>query len=224
MTTFKNRTQAGKELARRLSKYAHREDVVVLGLARGGLTVAFEVAQALDAPLDVFIVRKLGVPGHRELAMGAIASGGVRVLNQSVINSLNIPGDQIENVAAQEQRELERREREYRGEAERLDVTGKTAILVDDGLATGASMRAAVQALRQRHPERIVVAVPAAAPSVCREFEAQVDEVICLITPEPFFGVGAWYEDFSQTTDREVRRLLEAARSTSPAQPEAHRT
>jgi len=217
MTTFKNRTQAGKELARRLSKYAHREDVVVLGLARGGLTVAFEVAQALDAPLDVFIVRKLGVPGHRELAMGAIASGGVRVLNQSVINSLNIPGDQIENVAAQEQRELERREREYRGEAERLDVTGKTAILVDDGLATGASMRAAVQALRQRHPERIVVAVPAAAPSVCREFEAQVDEVICLITPEPFFGVGAWYEDFSQTTDREVRTLLDEARSATPA-------
>lgn len=217
MTTFRNRTQAGKELARRLSKYADREDVLVLGLARGGLPVAFEVAEALHAPLDVFIVRKLGVPGHRELAMGAIASGGVRVLNQSVINSLNVPSEQIENVAAQEQRELERREQEYRGDAERLDVTGKTAILVDDGLATGASMRAAVQALRLSNPERIVVAVPAAAPSACQDFEEEVDEVVCLITPEPFFGVGAWYEDFSQTTDREVRRLLEEARSPSPA-------
>jgi len=217
MTTFRNRTQAGKELARRLSKFARREDVVVLGLARGGLPVAFEVAQALDAPLDVFVVRKLGVPGHRELAMGAIASGGVRVMNQSVISSLNIPSDQIENVAAQEQRELERREREYRGGADRLDVTGKTTILVDDGLATGASMRAAVQALRQRNPERIVVAVPTAAPSACQDFEKKVDEVVCLITPEPFFGVGAWYEDFSQTTDREVRTLLDEARSATPA-------
>jgi putative phosphoribosyl transferase len=217
MTGFEDRRQAGQQLAARLGAYADRQDVVILGLARGGLPVAFEVAQALNQPLDVFIVRKLGVPGHRELAMGAIASGGVRVMNQSVVRSLGVPSDQIEQVAAQEQRELERREREYRGDAERLDVSGKTAILVDDGLATGASMRAAVEAIRQRNPERIVVAVPTAAPSACREFEREVDDVVCLITPEPFFGVGAWYRDFSQTSDQEVRRLLEEARSPAPA-------
>ncbi len=179
--------------------------------------MAFEVAKALHAPLDVFIVRKLGVPGHSELAMGAIASGGVRVMNDDVVRSLSITSDQIETIATEEQRELERREREYRGDAERLDVSGKTAILVDDGLATGASMRAAVTALRRRDPQRIVVAVPTAAPSVCRTFENEVDEVVCLVTPEPFFGVGAWYRDFSQTTDQEVRRLLEEARSPTPA-------
>lgn len=217
MSTFQDRRQAGKQLAERLSKYAKREDVVALGLARGGLPVAFEVAQALDAPLDVVIVRKLGVPGHRELAMGAIASGGVRVMNQSVVRSLSIPSGQIEEIAAEEQRELERRELEYRHEEERLDVSGKTAILVDDGLATGASMRAAVESLRQRHPGRIVVAVPTAAPSACQDFEKAVDEVVCLTTPEPFFGVGAWYRDFSQTSDEEVRRLLEQARGPAQA-------
>ncbi|HJX37192.1 MAG TPA: phosphoribosyltransferase [Anaerolineae bacterium] len=217
MAAFEDRRQAGKRLAERLTRYAGRKDVAVLGLARGGLPVAFEVAKALHAPLDVFIVRKLGVPGHSELAMGAIASGGVRVMNDDVVRSLSITSDQIETIATEEQRELERREREYRGDAERLDVSGKTAILVDDGLATGASMRAAVTALRRRDPQRIVVAVPTAAPSVCRAFENEVDEVVCLVTPEPFFGVGAWYRDFSQTTDQEVRRLLEEARSPTPA-------
>jgi len=217
MAAFEDRRQAGKRLAERLTRYAGRKDVAVLGLARGGLPVAFEVAKALHAPLDVFIVRKLGVPGHSELAMGAIASGGVRVMNDDVVRSLSITSDQIETIATEEQRELERREREYRGDAERMDVSGKTVILVDDGLATGASMRAAVEALRQRQPEHIVVAVPAAAPSVCRAFENEVDEVVCLVTPEPFFGVGAWYSDFSQTTDQEVRRLLEQARSPTPA-------
>ena len=217
MAAFEDRKQAGKRLAERLTRYAGRKDVAVLGLARGGLPVAFEVAKALHAPLDVFIVRKLGVPGHSELAMGAIASGGVRVMNDDVVRSLSITSDQIETIATEEQSELERREREYRGDAERMDVSGKTVILVDDGLATGASMRAAVEALRQRQPEHIVVAVPAAAPSVCRAFENEVDEVVCLVTPEPFFGVGAWYRDFSQTTDQEVRRLLEEARSPTPA-------
>jgi len=217
MAAFEDRRQAGKRLAERLTRYAHRKDVAVLGLARGGLPVAFEVAKALHAPLDVFIVRKLGVPGHSELAMGAIASGGVRVMNDDVVRSLSITSDQIETIATEEQRELERREREYRGDAERMDVSGKTVILVDDGLATGASMRAAVEALGQRQPEHIVVAVPAAAPSACRAFENEVDEVVCLVTPEPFFGVGAWYRDFSQTTDQEVRRLLEEARSPTPA-------
>jgi putative phosphoribosyl transferase len=217
MTRYDDRRQAGRQLAEELSGYADRGDVVVLGLARGGVPVAFEVAQALGAPLDVFIVRKLGVPGHRELAMGAIASGGVRVMNEKVVRSLSVPSDVIEGVAEEEQREMERRELEYRGDAARLDVSGKTAILVDDGLATGASMRAAVEALRQRKPKRIVVAVPTAAPSVCRDFETQVDEVICLNTPEPFFGVGAWYRDFSQTTDLEVHRLLEEARNPAPA-------
>jgi putative phosphoribosyl transferase len=217
MARFKDRREAGKLLAERLSEYAGSEDVVVLGLARGGLPVAFEVAQALDAPLDVLIVRKLGVPGHRELAMGAIASGGVRVMNQSIVRSLGIPSERIEQVAEEEQMELERREREYRGNTDRLDVSGKTTILVDDGLATGASMRAAVQALRHGHAKRIVVAVPAAAPSACRSFDKEVDEVVCLITPDPFFAVGAWYRDFSPTTDREVRRLLEQSRASVPA-------
>jgi putative phosphoribosyl transferase len=217
VTAFEDRRQAGEQLAERLDKYAGREDVIVLGLARGGLPVAFEVARALDAPLNVFIVRKLGVPGQGELALGAIASGGVRVVNRNLVSSLGISNDEIEAIAAREQRELERREREYRGDAPPLGVSGKTVILVDDGLATGASMRAAVRGLRQRHPGRIVVAVPTAAPLVCRDFENDVDEVVCLITPEPFLGVGAWYRDFSQTSDGEVRRLLEEARSATPA-------
>ncbi len=218
ITVFEDRRQAGKQLSQRLTKYTDRDDVVVLGLARGGLLVAFEVAQALDAPLDVFIVRKLGVPGHRELAMGAIASGGVRVMNDSVVHSLRISDDQIEAIAKQEAGELQRREQEYRGHAEMIDVINKTVILADDGMATGASMRAAVAALRQRGPARIVVAVPTAAPSACKGLADAVDELVCLTTPEPFLGVGAWYRDFSQTTDGEVRRLLELARKPTHAQ------
>lgn len=211
MAIFRDRRDGGRRLAERLSEYKDRSDVVVLGLARGGLPVALEVAKALNAPLDVFVVRKLGVPGHRELAMGAIASGGVRVMNDSIVRSLSISSAEVNSIADQEQRELERREREYRGDKERLDVAGRTVILVDDGLATGASMRAAVSALRKQHPDKIVVAVPTGARITCQEFETQVDELLCLTTPDPFFAVGAWYEDFSQTTDEEVRRLLEMA-------------
>ncbi len=211
MAIFQDRRDAGRRLAEHLSEYKDRSDVVVLGLARGGLPVALEVAKALNAPLDVFVVRKLGVPGHRELAMGAIASGGVRVMNDSIVRSLSISSAEVNSVADEEQRELERRERKYRGDKERLDVAGRTVILVDDGLATGASMRAAVAALRMQRLDKIVVAVPTGARITCQEFETEVDELLCLTTPDPFFAVGAWYEDFSQTTDEEVRRLLEMA-------------
>lgn len=212
MALFQDRRDGGRRLAEHLSEYKDRSDVVVLGLARGGLPVALEVAKALNAPLDVFVVRKLGVPGHRELAMGAIASGGVRVMNDSIVRSLSISSAEVNSIADEEQRELERRERKYRGDKERLlDVAGRTVILVDDGLATGASMRAAVTALRMQRPGKIVVAVPTAARITCQEFETEVDELLCLTTPDPFFAVGAWYEDFSQTTDEEVRRLLEMA-------------
>jgi len=209
---YRNRSEAGKHLAKQLAKYANREDVLVLALPRGGVPVAFEVAKALRAPLDIFLVRKLGVPGHEELAMGAIATGGVRVLNPDVVDYLGIPASVIDAVAANELQELERRERAYRGTRTEPDVRGKTVILVDDGLATGSTMRAAAAALRQRAPARIVVAVPVSAPQTCDEYRMGVDEIICANTPEPFYGVGLWYEDFSQTTDEEVRELLEKAR------------
>jgi putative phosphoribosyl transferase len=205
---FRNRTEAGRYLASQLGDYANRPDVLVLALPRGGVPVAFEVASALNAPLDIFLVRKLGVPGHEELAMGAIATGGVRVLNEDVVQYLNIPGDVIDAVAADEQRELERRERLYRGSKQAPDVSGKTVILVDDGLATGSTMRAAAAAIRQQAPARIVVGVPVSAPATCNEFRDEVDDIVCAVTPEPFHGVGRWYEDFSQTTDEEVRELL----------------
>jgi len=208
---FRDRTEAGQFLATKLTAYAGRPDVLVLALPRGGVPVAFEVAKALDAPLDVFLVRKLGVPGHEELAMGAIASGGVRVLNQEVVEMLHISQGVIAAVADEEQRELERRERAYRGDWPAPSVRGRTIILVDDGLATGSSMRAAAAALRQRQPARLVVAVPTAAPETCNEFKTEVDEIVCAITPDPFYAVGLWYEDFSQTTDQEVRDLLERA-------------
>jgi putative phosphoribosyl transferase len=211
MALFEDRADAGRKLAQKLPDYADRTDVIVLGLPRGGIPVAFEVAKALHAPLDVFLVRKLGVPGQRELAMGAIASGGVRVLNQDVVRSLGIPPDAIEEITARERKELERREHTYRGDRTAPDVSGRTAILVDDGLATGASMRAAVTALRARDPARIVVAVPTAPPETCAQFEAEVDDIVCATTPQPFMGVGAWYRDFSQTTDEEVRDLLSRA-------------
>jgi putative phosphoribosyl transferase len=211
MAAFRDRREAGRQLAEQLSRYAGHEDVVVLGLPRGGVPVAYEVAKALGAPLDVFLVRKLGVPGREELAMGAIASGGEQVRNPGVVTMLGISEEEIERVADNERKELERRERTYRGDRQPPEVRDQTVILVDDGLATGASMRAAVAALRERGPGRIVVAVPTAAPEICAEFEDEVDEVICAMTPRPFYGVGAWYQDFSQTTDEEVRQLLEEA-------------
>jgi predicted phosphoribosyltransferase len=207
---FRDRIEAGhllgEELTRRLGK---RDDVIVLGLPRGGVPVAAEVAKALRAPLDVFIVRKLGVPGHEELAMGAIASGGVRVLNRDVLGWLPLPQNAIDEVAEREQRELERRERDYRGSRPPIDVRGKTVIVVDDGLATGSTMRAAVAALQKMQPARIIVAVPVAAPQTCGEFRAEGIETVCLRTPEPFQAVGLWYDDFAQTSDREVHQLLQ---------------
>ena len=208
---YRDRTEAGQYLASRLGDYANRSDVLVMALPRGGVPVAFEVARVLRAPLDIFLVRKLGVPGHEELAMGAIATGGVRVLNEDTVRYLSIPGEVIDAVAADEQRELERRERLYRGEHPAPDVRGKTVILVDDGLATGSTMRAAANALRQQKPARIVVGVPVSAPATCDEFRDEVDEIVCAITPEPFQAVGLWYKDFSQTTDEEVRDLLARA-------------
>jgi len=216
---FRDRAEAGRILAEKLVGYAGRPDVLVLALPRGGVPVAFEVARALEAPLDVFVVRKLGVPGHEELAMGAIASGGVRVLNEHVIQALQPPFRVIEAVAAQEFQELVRRERAYRGDRPALEVQGRTVILVDDGLATGSTMQAAVKALRRLEPARLIVAVPTAAPSTCVDFSHEVDECICAITPDPFYAVGIWYGDFSQTTDEEVRDLLDqAAGETTAAQ------
>lgn len=216
MAFFQNRVDAGQRLARQLmAEYGNRSDVVVLALPRGGVPVAFEVATQLRAPLDVFLVRKLGVPGHEELAMGAIATGDVRVVNAGVVRSLGISEETLEAVAAQEQRELARRERVYRGDYPALDVRGQIAILIDDGLATGASMRAAVTAVRLQNPAKVVVAVPVAAPDTCKSLEPEADEIICLETPTPFFGVGAWYRDFSQLTDDQVRALLERAREFS---------
>jgi predicted phosphoribosyltransferase len=205
---FTDRRQAGRELAAKLRQYANRTDVVVLALPRGGVPVAFEVAEALGADLDIFLVRKLGVPGHRELAMGAIASGGVRVLNEDVVRWYGIPLHIIDAVALEEQRELERREREYRAGRPPLQLVGRTVILLDDGLATGSTMKAAVEAVKKLGPSRVVVAVPVGAPSTCEELKEVADEVVCARTPEPFSAVGQWYEEFSQTTDEEVRALL----------------
>jgi len=209
--SFRNRRDAGCILASYLDLYADRPDVVILALPRGGVPVGFELARALRAPLDVMVVRKLGVPGHEELAMGAIASGGVRILNDDVIQMLGIRPETIEGVAEQEQQELARREAAYRGNRGPAAVKGRTVILVDDGLATGSTMRAAVAALRTLQPSRIVIAVPTAAAETCRELKAEADDVVCAMTPAPFFGVGQWYDDFSQTTDEEVHRLLQEA-------------
>lgn len=206
---FKDRADAGRKLAARLTRYADREDVLVLALPRGGVPVAYEVAKELRAPLDIFLVRKLGVPGYEELAMGAIASGCVRVINEEVVRYLKIPDEVIDAVAVEQQRELERRERAYRGNRPQPNVKGRIAILIDDGLATGSTMRAAAAALRKQGPARIVVAVPVSSPETCNQFRNEVDEIICAVTPDSFRGVGFWYEDFSQTTDEEVRELLE---------------
>ena len=208
---YRDREDAGRHLAAELREYAGRDDVLVLALPRGGVPVGYEVARALDAPLDVFLVRKLGVPGHEELAMGAISTGGVRVMNEQVLAMVPVSEAAIAAVAAQEERELERREREYRGDRPVPKLGGRTVILVDDGLATGSTMRAAVLAVRAHEPERLVVAVPVAAAETCDEFRSDVDEIVCAITPEPFVAVGLWYDDFSQTTDDEVKQLLDAA-------------
>ena len=217
MLQFRNRVEAGRLLGTRLAKYANQPDVLVLGLPRGGVPVACEVALALQAPLDVFVVRKLGVPGHEELAMGAIASGGVRVLNGDVIEELNIPDDVIDAVAARELRELERRERLYRDDRPAPEVQGRTVILVDDGIATGSTMTAAIEALRQLEAGRLVVAVPTVALATARKMRPGVDELVAVMTPADFAGVGQWYEDFSQTTDEEVRHLLaKASRLPNP--------
>jgi predicted phosphoribosyltransferase len=208
-SVFENRRDAGVRLAARLSGYRDLPGLLVLALPRGGVPVAYEVARALSAPLDVFLVRKLGAPGHEELAMGAIARGGVRVLNREVVRALGIPEWEIEAVAEREERELERREHEYREGREPADVVRRTVIVVDDGLATGSTMHAAVSALRRQGAGKIVVAVPVGAPRTCGQFERLADAVVCLETPQEFEAVGEWYEDFSQTTDDEVRLLLQ---------------
>ncbi|HET9986357.1 MAG TPA: phosphoribosyltransferase family protein [Longimicrobiales bacterium] len=212
---FEDRAEAGRKLAERLRRYANRPDVVVLALPRGGVPVGYEVARELNAPLDVFLVRKLGAPGQPELAMGALASGGTVVLNYPVIHALGIPREAIDQVAEEERRELSRREEAYRGHRPPTDLKGRTVILVDDGLATGSSMRAAVEAVRQRGPARIIVAVPVAARETCEELRREVDEAVCLETPDPFYAVGFAYRNFEQTSDEEVRRLL--AEAATPA-------
>jgi predicted phosphoribosyltransferase len=208
---FKDRFEAGEKLAKKLLKYSRRNDVVILALPRGGVPAAYKVAFALKAPMDIFLVRKLGVPGHEELAMGAIASGGVRVLNDDIISMLQIPAENINEVTQRESGELNRREKQYRGSKEFPDIKYKIVILIDDGLATGASMRAAVSALRLFNPGKIVIAVPVASSETIKELEKEVDEIVTAFTPEIFGGVGEWYDDFSQTTDDEVVRLLREA-------------
>jgi predicted phosphoribosyltransferase len=214
MQRFLDRRDGGRQLAGKLSKYANRHNVIVLALPRGGVPVAYEVAQALKLPLDVLIVRKLGMPGREELAIGAIASGGIRILNEDIVQALSVDKAAIEGVTQREMDELRRRERQYRSERPALDVHGRTVILVDDGLATGASMRAAVHALHSRQPAEIIVAVPAAAPQAVDLLRPVVDELVYVMAPDPFEGVGKWFEDFSQTTDEEVQGLLEKANSS----------
>ncbi|HZR22598.1 MAG TPA: phosphoribosyltransferase [Vicinamibacterales bacterium] len=207
---FRDRLDAGQQLAGRLTAYANHANVVVLGLPRGGVPVAAEVARMLQAPLDVFVVRKLGVPGHEELAMGAIASGGVRVLSEDLIDELGIPRAAVELAAARQHVELERRERLYRGDRQPPRLHDRIVIVIDDGLATGATMEAAVAAITAHHPARIVVAVPVGAVESVRRLAAIADEVVCAETPEPFTAVGLWYENFAQTTDEEVTALIES--------------
>lgn len=208
---YRDRIEAGQQLAPLLRPYANRADVLVLGLPRGGIPVAFAVAEHLSAPLGAYVVRKLGVPGHEELAMGAIATGGIRILNATIIHQLGIPPAAVEAVTSQEQRQLQQREQLYQGNRPLPAIQGRTVILIDDGLATGATMRAAVAALRQQQPAWLVVAVPIAARSICDKLRTEVDEVVCATTPEPFYAVGLWYEDFSPTSDEEVCELLARA-------------
>ncbi len=224
MMRFRNRAEAGRLLARRLQRYAGREDVIVLALPRGGVPVAYQIASALKVPLDVFVVRKLGVPGEEELAMGAIASGGVRVLSHELIAELGLTDEDVERVATRELAELQRRERVFRGDRLFPSLEGRVVILVDDGIATGATMSAAIQAIREQHPARICVAVPVGAPQALESLQSEVDELICLLAPEPLLGIGAWYQDFAQLTDAEVIAYLQrahpsATHSETQAQP-----
>lgn len=223
---FLDRAEAGRELAARLGAYKDRRDVIVLALPRGGVPVGYEVARTLDLPLDVFVVRKLGVPANEELAMGALASGGVRILDDHVLRIYHVTPADVERVTGWEQAELERREQLYRGDRSFPDLTGKTVILVDDGLATGSTMRAGIAALRQEHPSRIIVAVPVAAKETCDAVRELADDVVCARMPEPFYAVGMWYDDFSQTTDEEVHDLIERAAGerarTSPTLHHSH--
>jgi len=216
---FIDRENAGQILAQKLKPYANHPDTVVLALPRGGIKVAFGVAQTLKLPLDIFMVRKLGVPNQPELAMGAIASGGMRVLNQDILSHLNISNEYIETEAQRQNKELRRQENYYRNGRPALALRNKTVILIDDGLATGASMRAAISALRQQHPKRIIVAVPVASVASCAELKKEVEEIICEKTPEPFFSVGMWYDDFSQTSDEDVRDLLQCAQEWGEGSP-----
>lgn len=218
MRLFRDRTEAGRRLAEALAGYADRSDVVVIGLPRGGVPVAFEVATALGVPLDVLVVRKLGVPGHEELAMGALASGGARVVDREIVALTGVTQDALDRVIGREQTELDRRERLFRGDRRGTPVEDRTVIIVDDGLATGSTMLAAVLALRTRNPARLVIAVPVASADTCRALRTHVDDLVCLETPSPFYAVGLWYEDFAQTTDAEVRELLDRrARDVAPA-------
>jgi predicted phosphoribosyltransferase len=216
---FRDRFEAGRRLADALQHYAGRPDLLVLALPRGGVPVGYEVARALHAPLDLMLVRKLGVPGHEELAMGAIASGGIRVISNDVVSALGIPDRAIATIAAHEEQELKRREQAYRDGRPPPNMEGRSVILVDDGLATGSTMRAAVAALRVQNPRRLVVAVPVAAPETCEAFSREVDEVVCALAPELFFAVGNWYQDFSQISDHEVRELLLRASAASLEAP-----
>lgn len=219
-TLFHDRQEAGQLLAKKLKGYAHRENVVVLGLPRGGVPVAYEIAKVLQVPLDVCIVRKLGIPGHKELAMGAIASNGVRWLNYPLISDWQISSQAIEEVAAKELRELQRRDRVYRGDRAPWNVQNDCVIVVDDGLATGASMRAAIHVIEQQHPAEIIVAIPVAPRETVRQLAQEVTQVICLETPTPFHAIGLWYKNFAQTTDEEVCHLLH--NSDLPPWPTAH--
>lgn len=215
---FADRRDAGRQLAARLHAFANEPGLIVLGLPRGGVPVAYEVARALGAPLEVFVVRKLGVPGHEEYAMGAIASGGIRVVNQDAVRELRLSAADLDRVERDERRELERRDRLYRGDRPHADLAGRTVILVDDGLATGSTMLAAVEAARTRHPRRLIVAVPVAPPDTREVIGRAADDCVCVHTPDPFYGVGMWYADFDQTTDDEVQRLLAAvAKPPAPA-------
>ena len=211
-TRFRNRTEAGKLLASQLTQYANRPDVLVLGIPHGGVTVAFEVAKVLNAPLDVCLVRKLGVPGHPELAIGAVAAGGFEVLNEDLLDWLRISGHTIAEVGEQELQELQRRDRIYRGERPLANIRDRIVILVDDGLATGSTMRAAIGVLEHQQPQRLIIAVPVAPLDTYNELSAEVDEMVCLMTPKHFSGIGRWYEDFTQTTDEQVCELLNVAR------------
>lgn len=214
--SFRDRHEAGQFLAQKLLQYRDEPDIIVLALPRGGVPVAFEVAKALDAPLDIFLVRKLGVPGHEELAMGAVADGGVVVLNEDVVGPLNIPEDIIDDAIGRESRTIQKQRANYRDGQPAPSIQGRTVILVDDGLATGATMIAAARSVRTRKPERLIIAVPVGSAGACAQLMREADEVVCLASPEPFWAVGVYYRDFSQTEDDDVERLLREARAARP--------